>query len=578
MIFSALHGKETADYIIVGLGTAGPVLAKMLTDDNSTSVIALHNGKNLQNDPDIKFTKNVLFTVTSILLDSPFYESGSTVPQPFADNERKPWGIALPEGGASSINAGAWCRNTDTVSAAWESLAGPNWSPAAITQAYKDLETYVGTTPNPEFRGSSGPIEVRQVPASEVTVLQQKFNQAMILATGEPPVLDYNDPLTPIGISNQLQYSQTGSDGQTRVSSATAFLNPSVVTPKGKGVNGRKLDIKFNTMAMRTIWQGNKAVGVEYFDNGKMKKAYANKGVIVCAGLRSSIFLMQSGIGPQSQLESLGIPVVFDNPNVGQNLTDQPHVIIAFLTNPNDTPNVGVCGGGNFPNGISISPTDSDLPLSIPDLSDPAISNQFLNAIFCNGFAFPGNSPFSPIAWLPDPMGASDVRQVRISTVNPFPGFAVCIVDLDQAKSTGSVSINSLNAFDPPVIDPGELSNSSDLELYISAFKVYVKNISLALETIDPEYQLIFPNPAILDDDEELTAFIQSQIGPNQHWQSHCRMAPLNQGGVVDGNGRVYGAQNLIVADNSINPVGTDGSPMASGYMVARIIANLLSQ
>ncbi len=578
-LFASLQASDVADYIVIGLGTSGAVLAKQLTDDNVTSVIALHNGKNLQNDPDIKFTENVLFTVASILLDSPFYESGSTTKQPFANNRKMPWGIALPEGGASSINAGAWCWNTPQVSDQWEALAGPNWSSVRIDAIYKSLETYNGETTNPPARGSSGPLNVRQIPQPDVTPLSRKFVQAITSATGFAPVLDYNDPLTPIGPSDLVQYTQTGNDGKIRVSSATAFLNPSIVNSSGKGVNGRKLNIKFNTMAMRTIWKGNKAVGVEYWDNGKIKKAYANKGVIVCGGLRSSVFLMQSGVGPKSQLESLGIPVIFDNPNVGQGLTDQPHVIIGFLTNPDDTPDAAACGGGSFPNGISVSGSNASLPITIPDLSDPSVKNQFLNAIFCNGYGFPSNSPFAQISWLPDPTGDQSVRQVRISTISPFPGFAVCIVDLDQSQSRGSVSINSINPFDPPIINPGELNNSMDLSLYVLAFQIYVKNIADALESIDPKYKLIFPDPAILTgEDSELIAFIQDQVGPNQHWQSHCRMAPLDQGGVVDGNGRVYGVQNLIVADNSINPVGTDGSPMASGYMVAANIAQILLQ
>ena len=98
----------------------------------------------------------------------------------------------------------------------------------------------------------------------------------------------------------------------------------------GTGVHGRKLQVYFNSSALRTIWNGNTAVGVEYVQNGVTKQVYARKGVIVCAGLRSSPFLMYSGVGPAALLTSLGIPVIYNNPNVGQGLTDQPHVVTLY--------------------------------------------------------------------------------------------------------------------------------------------------------------------------------------------------------------------------------------------------------
>src|SRR5476649_1289476 len=87
---------------------------------------------------------------------------------------------------------------------------------------------------------------------------------------------------------------------------------------------------------------------------------------------------------------------------------------------------------------------------------------------------------------------------------------------------------------------------------------------------------MVYPDPAILSNDILLRAFIASDIGTDMHFQDHCKMAPLNQGGVVDSTGHVYGVQNLIVADDSIAPVGMDGAPMASAYMIAVNIANIM--
>lgn len=524
---------EKADYIIVGLGTAGAVLAKELSDDKTTSVIALHNGKNLSETPLIACTKNAIFTVLSGLIgEPPLYTSGESTPQPEADDRELMWVVALPEGGASSVNAGAYCRGTDELFAKWEALLGKNWSVKRILEIYKSLEHYHGETPNPLARGYHGPVDVRQVP--HPTCVSRKFTEAIARAADVPFVEDYNDPRTPIGASAKMQYTQSGKDGARRVSSATAFLNEKVVNKKGKGVCGRKLKVKLEATALKTIWDGKKAIGVEYMHKGIPKKAYAKKGVIVCAGLYSSPFLLHSGIGPKDQLRKLGIPVKFDNPNVGKDLADQPHVLIVYTNNPADMPKTE-CG-------------------------------------------FPENSIFNQIAWLPEPCGDPKVRALRLASVTAISGFTGVLFDLVQPKSRGSVSINSPDPQDPPVINVGVLTNPDDLALYVQGFQTYIKRINEVFQKIDPKYKLVFPDPEIIDDTPALEAFIREEIDPNQHWQCHCRMAPLDQGGVVDDHGRVYGVEHLYVADNSINPFNMDGSPMATGYLVAANIARLLKE
>lgn len=551
---SGVQGN-TADYVIVGVGSAGGLLAKKLTDDKKTSVIALHVGKNFTDSFIIKYGKNTLFSAGApvlnfplpldlaslnllpdvqaqleelVLLSSdatkPLYETGVSTPQPEADNRQILWALPLPLAGGTSINAGAWCRGTNQLYAEWEAIAGPEWSVNRILGIFKELEHYHGATTNPEARGYHGPLSVRQDPVSKLAAV---FTQAVIEATGMPFVLDYNDPNTPIGVSAQFQLTRKGHNSFFRVSSATAFLDDHVMKSNGTGVNGRKLQILFDSMALRTLWDGNKAVGVEYSQNGVTKKVYANKGVIVCAGLGSSPFLLHSGVGPAGLLTSLGIPVVYDNPNVGENLADQQNTVLFFTSNPED-------------------------------------SNTKSNGIF------------SQISWLPAPGGNPISRQIRFSTVDVIPGVTAAILDLCQPKSRGSVSINSADPLAPPVINLGALSDPVDLALFVSAYMIYVKNINIQLQQIDPLYKLIYPDPAILDDPVLVTDFIRQSVGSNFHYQSHCRMAPLAQGGVVDSHGRVYGVQNLIVADNSVNPQDMDGSPMSTAYLVAANIARLL--
>lgn len=559
--FNPLQAKQSgvesnkADYVIVGVGSAGALLAKELTDDKETSVIALHSGENFTNSFILKYGKNTAFSVLSALLGgslpfdpsilnlppdvqaelvaffkaakngaAPLYETGLSIPQVNADGRQILWAIPLPLAGGTAVNAGAWCRGTNQLYSQWEAIAGPKWSVKRILAIYKELEHYHGKTTNPRARGYHGPLSIRQDSPSQ---LAKVFTRAAIEATETPFVLDYNDPRTPIGVSSQFQLSRKGENSFYRVSSATAFLNHHVMRRDGTGVHGRKLQVLFESHGLRAIWQGNKAVGVEYMQKGVLKQVYAKKGVIVCAGLRSSPFLLQSGIGPAALLTSLGIPVIYDNPNVGQNLADQPHTVVAFTSNPNDS-NIN------------------------------------------------GNGIFSQISWLPAPGGDPLSRQVRFSTVDIIPGLTLGILDLCQPQSRGSVSISSNDPLAPPIVDLGILSNPADLALFVSAYTTYLKNINIALQQIDPLYQLVYPDPAILDDPVQVAAFIREAVGSNLHFQSHCLMAPLTQGGVVDSYGRVYGTQNLIIADNSINPKVMDGSPMATAYLIAANIARLL--
>jgi choline dehydrogenase-like flavoprotein len=524
LLFGPSLQAATADYVVVGVGTAGGLMTRRLSDDKETSVIALHNGPYLSNDPLISCSQNAIVTVLSALLGqldpaiSPLYESGFDTANTF-------WAMALPGGGASSINAGAWCRGTDLPYSQWELIAGPEWSVDRILGIYKGLERYRGKTPNPSSRGFHGPIVVRQDP--HPTGVSKVFTQAWIEATGLPFVEDFNNPDTPVGISSRNQYTQRGHHGNLRVSSVTAFLDEEVMTPSGHGKDGRKLRVHFNSTALRTLWDGNRAIGVEYLQEGEIKQVFANKGVIVCGGLFSSAFLMHSGVGPSGVLSGLGIPVIFDNPNVGQGLADQPLIVCAFTSNPADF------------------------------VENPA-------------------GIFQQISWLPVPGGDPTARELLFAATNPLPGLTAGVFNLTQAVSRGFITINSADPTVPPVITLNELANPADVNTYLQGFQVYIQALNQSLQAIDPLYRLVSPDPAILNDNVALTAFIKSSVLSNQCFQCHCRMAPFADGGVVDSHGLVYGTENLYVADDSVCPTPMDGTPMASAYLIAANIAEMI--
>lgn len=513
-----MGSREKADYVIVGMGTAGSVMAKELTEDGCTSVIGLQNGEDLTGEPVIKFSRFALFTVLDGLIGPPFYINGTSTPQRNADGRELLWVLAHPEGGASSVNVGVWCRGTNQVYAEWEKLNGPEWSVERIIETYKKLENYYGNTLNPDARGYEGPVDIRQVP--NPNVVSSKFTNAITEALGTPYVVDYNDPKTPIGASTQVQYTQKGCNGYLRVSSATVLKE----TRKK-----RNLEIKFNSTALRIIWRGKKAVGVEYLQKGELKTVYAKKGVICCAGLYSSPFLMHSGIGPKGMLEDLGIEVKYNNPNVGRNLIDQWMVTMIFATNPKDT----------------------------------SLKNN--------------NSVYTQLSHFSQPNVKNAKRAFRLDIINPIPGLAIGLFDLLHPKSRGKITIDSPSPLDPPVIDFEVFSNDEDMNLYIQGFRQYIAKINETLRKQDPRYALLLPDSDTINDTEALKEYIRANVRSNQSFQSHCQMAPRSKGGVVNSRGRVYGTDNLYVADDSIVPLnGMDGTTMATAYLVAANIARML--
>lgn len=521
--------NNTADFVIVGGGTSGCVAARILSDNNHYSVVVLESGKNREEDPLFKYSVNAPYSALSFFVSTPFFETGFSVPQPELNNRKLPWAIAKLFGGASGLNAGYYGRGTEQFFSAWQAVAGKNWSPKKIIDTYKFLEHYEGKTSNASARGFCGLLNVRQAPEPP-SALSQKATQAIMNATGVAPLVDYNDPKALIGASFTVQYTQQSPDGALRESSAISFLDSRVITPEGKGVDGRKLKVKFEAMALRTLWDGNKAIGVEYLHNGKHEKVYARKAVLVCAGFRSSTFLMHSGVGSSSLLNSLKIPVIVDNPNVGKNLMDQPTLIIVSLMNPHD---------------------------------------YF-------GLAADVNAYLPYTAFLPHPTNKSSQRELLIAGLPPLPEVFAQAYQFINVKSRGTITIQSNNPLDPPIVDYCMLKDPADLPNMVLMLKVYLKKISQELAAIDPFYQLIFPDPSILTDDAKIADFIRNSLLPIFSFSGHCKMAPLDQAGVVDPTGKVHEVEGLYVGDVSVIPVPPDGVTAALAYMVGARIAHLL--
>lgn len=519
--------KSTYDYIVVGTGPAGAVIAKTLTDDMRTSVLVLESGGNHDKDKPIKDSSFALELEESFFPN--YFWQGEGIPQEELDERAFEWTTGRLSGGGSSINGEQYVRPTSAVLRKWERLLGPLWSPDKAIRRFKALENYNGETTNINAHGYRGRINIRQAPETP-TPMAHKLTTAIERATGYPTILDYNDPNTPMGPFTRWQlYQQPDGD---RESSSTAFLSRDIMTPTGRGVNNRKLTVKFRATVLRILFSGKRAIGVEYLKDGKCCYAYSRKKVIISAGINSPQLLMLSGIGSAKMLKKAGIPVIFDNPNVGQRLKNHTLNFAVFATNSQDRP--------------------------LPPL-DP-------NALYTGG------------AFLPDPSGIDpDERAVQLVGIGSEEELTIAILYL-RPKSNGTIRIQSKDPLNIVLADEGFLSNPDDMEAVKRIYRTYIRDIALELEQIDSSYQLLSPTFDMIDDDDRLEEFIKENFDHNHHQQGFLRMAPLSEGGVVNRKGKVHGVQDLIVADASLVPYTVDGNTSSAAYLIGYTIANQLSK
>lgn len=522
--------KLVFDYIVVGTGPAGAVIAKTLTDDKTTSVLVLEAGPKKDRDVPIQDSAFALELEESFFPE--YFWQGEGMPQENVNDRAFEWTTGRLAGGGSSINGEQYVRPTSAVFREWEALLGPTWSPKQAIRRFKRLEKYNGVTDNRPSRGFRGRIDIRQAPARP-TDMAKKLVSAIESATGVEEIPDYNNPDTPIGAFTQWQLYQQPNG--RRESSSTAFLSPDIATPGGRGKNGRKIKIFYQTSALRVLFENKRAVGLELLKEGQYLRAYARKKVILSAGINSAQLLMLSGIGPSRQLKAAGVPVVFNNPNVGKRLRNHTLNFAVFSTNPHDLP--------------------------LPD-DDP-------NALYTGG------------AFLPDPTPGSDpdTRAVQLLGIGDDESRTLTIAILYmKPKSRGSIRIQSKDPLQIVLADEGFLKNDDDLEAVKRIYREYIKRIAIELAAIDPSYRLISPTMDVIDNDEELENFIKDNFDHNHHQQGSLRMAPLEKGGVVDRFGSVHGVKDLIVADASIIPFTVDGNTSAAVFLIGLTIAQHLSE
>ncbi|MDP1880175.1 MAG: GMC family oxidoreductase [Parachlamydiaceae bacterium] len=547
-----MSGNELeADIIVIGGGAAGCILMSELSENGRFSVLGIEGGLNLTNDPAIQQVGLPAFLLPGGPGRAQFFWPGWTqsLPMPGLNGRTSDWTTGMLLGGGSSINGLYYCRGSSAMYSSWEEISGSdNWSLDKILKTFNKLENYQGLTITSKGRGVGGAVNVLQTPTiSEVTsqVLLPASQAAFpFLLT----VVDYNDPNVANCIDPRAQWF-IDPTGTKRVSSATAYLNSTVMTPEGQGVNGHKLFMLFDSVALKIIFDKHgRAKKVKYAKDGQVFVAKARKAVVLASGINSSKLLQLSGIGPSEALQNAGIKPVFINENVGKHLQNHPLIFITML-------------------------------------ADPALSGVPSGA----SYAFTINNIYLPVVG----GGANDPRMLQIlfeyiPATEKTPPLLAIGFDLLNPVSEGSVTIQSDNSFQIAAADDGFYQNPIDLENMKSAVSVYIRALLEQLSILYP-----FPSPyfkPILSDpinlvilsgynDEVVEQYVKNNSNLSldiHHFVSHCKMAPLDAGGVVGGNTLVHGTKNVYVGDNSICSKMPDGNTTAPAMMIGLRTSEIL--
>ena len=521
---------EAFDYIVVGAGSAGCVLANRLTADGRTRVLLLEAGPR-DSDPwiHIPLGYGKLFARRDV---NWAYESE---PEPTLGGRRifTPRGKVL--GGSSSINGLVYIRGQPEDFDSWEV---PGWSHAELLPYFiKSEHQSHGAS---ALHGAGGPLAVSDLERHE---LCDAFI-ASARSLGIPPNDDFNGERQ----EGTGYYQATVRNGR-RSSTAVEYLRPAEKRPN--------LKVETNALAGRILFDGKRAIGIEYFQNEKKIQARANREILLSGGSFNSPQLLQlSGVGPRALLQTHGIPVVHEAPEVGGNLQDHFYCRSFWRCNKPITLN--------------------DDMLSLWRQAKLGIEYLLfrrgpLTVAAGHAAAFVRTRPAlkRPDAQL---YYINFSTAKRGGTLHPWSGFTISVSQL-QVESRGSVRIKSADPRDAPAIRYNYLDTENDRRVMVEGLKI-ARRIAAAAPLSGYIVNEEFPGTRVQSDDE-LLAVVRQSGETVFHPTSTCRMGTDGRS-VVDSQLRVRGLEGLRVVDASVMPAVVSGNTNAAVIAIAEKAADLI--
>ncbi|TPK65388.1 choline dehydrogenase [Mesorhizobium sp. B2-4-19] len=523
---------QTFDFIIVGSGSAGSVLADRLSASGRFSVLVLEAG-----GTDRRFYVQMPLGYGKTFFDPAVNWNYKTEADPGLGGNVDHWPRGKLLGGSSSINAMVWIRGAHEDFDDWRAAGNPGWAYDELLPIFKALEDNEAGADR--WRGTGGPLHISDT-ANAVHPLTKRY-----LAAGQQAGLPLNPDFNGAAQEGVGTYQISTRNGR-RMSAARAFLRPAM-----KRSNVR---VETNALASRILFEGKRAIGIEYLQNGQTKTARAGREVILSAGSINSPQLLQlSGVGPSALLRGLGIPVLHANENVGANLQDHVGINYTFKGKVPTLNQILRPWWGKLLVGMQYILTRSG-PLSLSMnhgggffRTDPAFSRPNMQLYF---------QAFSTV------IPKSGERPIL--TPDPWPGFSIGLSNC-RPSSRGEIMIRSSNPLDHPKITANAYSTNADVEEMLAAVK-FVRKIASMPAMAEIIQEEVLPGPSIQSDADLITDF-RKRSGTVYHPVSTCRMGPDPSRAVVDPRLKVHGLEGLRVIDASIFPDNITGNTNAASVM-----------
>jgi choline dehydrogenase len=532
---AAQQDSLSADFIVVGAGSAGCAVAARLSEDPETRVLLLEAGgedKNRWIHIPLGFGKT--FADPSV---NWMYE---TEPDPGAADRRVFWPRGKVLGGSSSINGMVYIRGQAEDFDHWRQLGNTGWSYEDCLPYFRRAEHQ--TRGRDDFHGIGGPLCVSDVAPHQLC-------EAFIKAATEAG-FQRNDDFN--GKAQEgVGYHQTTTRNGRRCSTAVGYLRPALTRPN--------LQVATEALAEKILFDGRRAVAVQFRRNGGLVTARAAREVILCGGaINSPQLLLLSGIGPAAHLSGLGIPVMQDLPGVGQSLQDHYSAPIKLK--------------------CRLPITVNDVMLS--NLKKLKVGLQYY--MFHTGPLALATSPAALFARTRPELASPDIKcsLSPFSADRPqdglhrFSGFTMIAYQL-RPESRGEITLKSPDPAMPPAVFPNYLSDEVDQRTLVEGLKLCRR--LLQSPHLAPYVEAEFmPGPAVQRDDE-LLDYARRRGGTVYHPTSTCKMG-VDAMAVVDPQLRVKGVVGLRVADASIMPTVVSGNTNAATIMIGERAADLLRQ
>ncbi len=524
----------TADYIVVGGGSGGCAVASRLTEDPAVSVTVLEAG-----GAGDSWLVKAPFAVAAMLPTKINNWAFETTPQPGLNGRRgyQPRGKTL--GGSSAINAMAYIRGNRWDYDHWASLGNAGWSFDDVLPYFVRSEN--NATFGAPLHGQSGPLRVSELQSDNPF---QKIYLEAARQTGFKISKDFNGAEQEgVGI-----YQVTQHEGE-RWSAARGYLHPFM----GKRPN---LNVETGCHVTRLLFEGKRAVGVEFIQNGQKHSLRAKREILLAAGaFQSPQLLMLSGVGKASDLQAMGIPLVHDLPGVGQNLQDHPDFVFQYRAKSLDL--LGISAGGSVRLTRELWRYHKNRRGMIS--SNGAEGGGFLKTDAA--LAIPDIQLHFVIAMIDD-----HARKLHLGH-----GYS-CHVCLLRPQSIGEVTLTSTDPLAAPLINPRFLEHPDDIETMVKAFKLTRKLMNAPALVSMRESELRTAN---VNSDEEIRFALRQYSDTVYHPVGTCKMG-LDPMAVVSPSLQVHGLEGIRVVDASIMPTLIGGNTNAPSMMIGEKAADMI--